>query len=255
MGRVTDAAITQRSAVQDAIVDAVEAPLTPPMAHLREGVFGTAARALFGLVQFRNERFRLGPLTLLSFGEPRAEHDAWVWPITGGLLARRPGGTVRIAWTGGRLLCEVAGYQPLVPEPLYRWTQLPFHHEITHIGLLRLRGRTPTAGMPAEPWRRLLAAALDVAAAASLGVSVRPAHPVTRATLFGLGLVAGQLVVPALTGSTPGGSLVGVRIVGADGSPARPAQLLLRLLAMPGSVRGLRDRHDELAGTEIVLIG
>ncbi|MGH7912496.1 MAG: RDD family protein [Candidatus Dormibacteraceae bacterium] len=235
------------------LVDHVDAPLAPSADRLREGIFGSIAGILCGLVRYRDERYTLGPLNLLTFGKPRFDHPAWVWPIAGGLLARRPGGEVRVGWIRDRLYCEVEGYLPRLPEPLYRRTQLLFHHQVTRIGLLHLRGRLPTAGLPAEPWRRLLAGVIDVAAAVAIVRALHPQRVRSQVALFAAALLAGEVLLPALSGQTPGGRVAGLGIVAADGSPANLAQLLLRLIAMPRGVRSLRDRHDELAGTEIIL--
>ena len=40
-----------------------------------------------------------------------------------------------------------------------------------------------------------------------------------------------------------------------DGSPAHAAQLVVRAIALPLGLRTFRDRHDELAGTEVILSG
>ncbi|MBO0745251.1 MAG: RDD family protein [Candidatus Dormibacteraeota bacterium] len=234
--------------------DEVRAPSAPSPDALRDGYFTGTARAMFGLIRFSQNRFRLGPLTLFQFGAPRFQQPAWVFPIEGGLLARRPAGAVRVGWKEERLYSLLEDYQPRLPRPIFRLTQFRFHREISRIALFQIRGRTPSAGVPAEPWRRLLAGLLDAGVAASIAATRAPLRAGTRAALGAATLIATQTVVPALTGGiTPGGWVTGIRITGVDGSRVHLAQLLLRTLALPLGVRTLRDRHDELAGTEAVL--
>lgn len=234
--------------------DQVRAPVAPSLDALREGYFTGTSRALFGLIGFSQGRFQAGPLTLFRFGAPRFEHPAWVFPIEGGLLARGPAGELRLGWSQEHLYSSLEGYQPRLPRPLYRLTQLPFHHAMSRIALMQIRGRLPSAGMPAEPWRRLLAGVLDVATATSVAAACRPLRAGSRVGVWAATLLATQTVVPALTGGfTPGGWVAGTRIAGVDGSRARTPQLVLRTAALPLGVRTVRDRHDELAGTEVVL--
>ena len=238
------------------VTDQVRAPIAPSLDTLRDGYFAGCARALFGLVRFRDNLYRAGPLTLFRFGPPHLEDSSWVFPIEGGLLTRRPTGCVRLGWTRGTLTCSLEGYQPRLPMALYRLTQLPFHREITRIALLQMRGRVPSPGIPAEPWRRLLAGALDVAFATSIALACGGRRGRTRLTLLGAALLSTQTVIPALTrGVTPGGWVVGTRITAVDGTPVRAAQLLVRTAALPLGIRTLRDLHDELAGTDVVHSG
>lgn len=240
------------------VIDQVRAPIAPSPDTLRDGYFAGCARALFGLVRLRDNLYLAGPITLLRFGTPRLEDSSCVFPIEGGLLARRPSGVVRLGWSEGRLYCSLEGYQPRLPGALYRLTQLPFHHEISRIALLQMRGRVPSPGIPAEPWRRLLAGMLDVAFATSVAVTCGPRRAgarVGRVALFGAALAWTQTFIPALTGGlTPGGWVAGTRITAVDGTPAHAAQLLVRAMALPLGLRTLRSRHDELAGTDVILI-
>jgi hypothetical protein len=239
-----------------AVTDQVRAPIEPPREALRDGYFSGCARALFGLVRFTQNRYQAGPLTLFRFGAPRSEQAAWVFPIEGGLLVRHPGGVVRVGWSEERLYCSLAGYQPRLPRRLFGVTQLPFHREVSRIALLQMRGRVPSPGIPAEPWRRLLAGVLDVAAAASLTVTCGPRRAGARTIFLGAALLATQTLIPALTGgATPGGWVAGTRVRAVDGSPAHAAQLVVRAIALPLGLRTFRDRHDELAGTEVILSG
>ena len=238
------------------VTDQVRAPVSPAPDALRDGYFSGSSRALFGLVRFTDNRFHAGPLTLFRFGAPQLRDGAWVFPIEGGLLARRPGGEVRVGWGEGQLSCSLEGYEPRLPEALFRFSQLPFHRELSRIALLQIRGRTPSAGIPAEPWRRLLAGVLDAAAATAITIVWAPRGAAARAAYWWGALLATQTLVPALTGGvTPGGWVAGTRVTAIDGGPAHAAQLLVRAAALPLGLRTLRDRHDELAGTEAVISG
>ncbi|HXM57501.1 MAG TPA: hypothetical protein VOB72_19035, partial [Candidatus Dormibacteraeota bacterium] len=146
----------------------VAAPFAPPSRTLRDAYFASARWLTLGAIAGERWRLRLGPLTLLTFGEPRFDGAGWAWPIAGGLLARAPGGTLRFAWRDGELVGAVDGYRPRLPAPLYRATQLPAHRLLTRRFLLRLRGRVPPPGPPAGPAQRLAAAGLDVALCAAV---------------------------------------------------------------------------------------
>lgn len=245
-GEVPGAAVT--------VTDQVRAPIAPSPDALRDGYFTGTARALFGLIGFSDGRFHVGPLTLFQFGAPRFQHPAWVFSIEGGLLARRPAGELRVGWSHERLYSALEGYQPRLPRPIFRLTQFPFHREMSRIALLQIRGRLPSAGVPAEPWRRLLGGLVDAGVATSIAATCRRRSLGARAALGGAALLATQTVIPALTGGvTPGGWVAGTRITGVDGSRAHLAQLLLRTAALPLGVRTLRDQHDELAGTDVLL--
>jgi uncharacterized RDD family membrane protein YckC len=101
----------------------------------------------------------------------------------------------------------------------------------------------------------LVAGLLDATAATCVATAVRPRTRGSGVLLAGAALLATQTVIPALTGGfTPGGWVARTRIVGADGGRVHLAQLLLRTAALPLGVRTLRDRHDELAGTEVILV-
>ncbi|MFZ0218222.1 MAG: RDD family protein [Candidatus Dormiibacterota bacterium] len=232
------------------LTDEAAAPLAPSLERLQQGVFPGVASVLGGLVRFHDGVYKLGPLPLLAFSEPRFEHPAWVWDVRGGLLAAEPGGRVRVGWNHGQIYCRVESWRPRLPPGLYRLFQVPFHHAVTRIGLLQLRGRTPSPGIPAEPARRLLAGLLDFAACVSVVGVVRPRRPLL--TLAAM-LAATQVGLLAWRGQTPGGWMAGTRVVSVDGRPIGGGQALIRLLAMPLGIRSLRDRHDELAGTEVVL--
>jgi hypothetical protein len=231
------------------IRDEVIAPRAPSFARLREGVFGGSVRRLAGLVRFDGQAMRMGPIALLTFGQPVFEQPAWRWPITGGLLARRPGGWVVVGWHKDELYCEVRDYQPRLPGPIFLLTQLPFHHMVTRLALLDLRGRAPAPGLPAEPVRRLAAGVLDAVLCGAIVVAWRPRRRL--AAVLGTALLY-HVGFWSIDGQTPGACLAGIRVVSADGSPIRPVQALLRVLTLPLGIAGLRARHDDLAGTEVV---
>jgi hypothetical protein len=229
--------------------DRARAPVEPPPALLRDAFFAHIRRLTLGAVRGERWRLRLGPLTLLAFGEPAFDGRGWTWPITGGLLARRPGGTLRYCWRDGDLVATVDGYLPRLPAPLYRLAQVPAHRVVTRRFLLGIRGRTPAPGVPAGPAQRLLAACLDLALCAGLTSALRPRRP-----LLTLAAVAAAYHVTCWTvgGRTPGALLTGQRLVSVDGRGVAPWQALLRLAALPAALRTLRAVHDEAAATEVI---
>jgi hypothetical protein len=205
------------------VSDSVVAPLQPERAVLRDRFFSDARRWSLGVVSGGRWRLSLGPVTLLRFAEPQAAPNGWSWPIVGGLLARAPGGSLTIDWSEGRLSAQVDGYRPLLPAPLYRLLQVPFHHLTTRLFLLRLRGQSPPPGRAAAPERRALATALDVAACLALS-----RFRLRRALLIGALYHVGFW---SAFGQTPGEAAAGIRLLALDGSPVTPAQAVVRLLA------------------------
>ncbi len=205
------------------VEDAVAAPLPVAVERMREGFLPLTARYTLGLVRAAAWRLRLGPLTLLDFGDPRSGASDVSWPIRGGLLASGPGGELEVGWQAGRLRGGVHGYRPRVPDALYDLSQRPFHHAVTRLALLQLRGREPLPGEPPAPRPRLAAAALDLALCAA----------VSRRRLRVLPAVYAAYHVAAwsVAGQTLGEALCGVRLRAVDGSRVTPAQALVRLLA------------------------
>jgi hypothetical protein len=228
--------------------DSVAAPVEPDHLRLRDGFFDEITRLSGGLVRGEPWQLRVGPVPLVRFGEPRAVAGGWSWPITGGLLAGRPAGTLAYTWRDGRLWGTLDGYQPRLPRTLYRLTQLPMHSPVTRLVLLRLRGRTPPPGVPAGPAQRLAAAGVDLALCACLAMTRR------RRRLLAFATVAASyhLLFWVTTGSTPGGRLLSQRLVAVDGSSPSPIQAVVRLLTLPLAARRMRALHDELAGTEVI---
>jgi hypothetical protein len=202
-----------------------------------------------GLVRAGADSLRLGPLELLRFGTAKVSSAAVEWPIDGGLLAGAPGGSWRLHSSGGRLVASVSGYRPRLPAPLYSVTQLPLHHLLTRLYLLRVRGRDPAPGVTAASSDRIRAAAVDLALCATLaGVAGR--HRRVRA-LLGIAVVY-HVTCWSLTGRTLGGFVMRQRVVAVDGSRLSPAQALVRCFALPVSwIRGRPD-HDEIACTDVI---
>src|SRR5215471_985829 len=232
------------------------APIQPSMPLLRDAFFDDIRRLTLGLVRGDRWRLRLGPVTLLAFGEPTLEAGIWTWRITGGWLARHPGGSLGYGWRDGQLVGTVSGYQPLLPRPLYLASQKPVHRLVTRRFLLQLRGRTPSPGVPAGPVQRMASAAVDLLLCGAMTVLVGPCR---RRRSFARGLVAAAAITAvyhvgcwSLGGRTVGARLTGQRLVAVDGSPVATWQALLRLAVWPVAALRRRAVHDGLAATEIV---
>lgn len=204
----------------------------------------------FGLIRVRDGSLRLGPLELIRFGRPRITKSSVQWPIEGGLLARGPGGRLRIELLYGRLVESLDGYRPMLPRTIYALTQVPIHHLLTRLHLLRARGREPLAGPPAERSRRIAAAAIDGGLCMSMAAIIgrgRPRWPVL------LGIAAGYHVACwSLSGVTLGGAVLSQRVVAVDGSKVSLGQALVRLALLPLAVARMSSAHDEIAGTDVV---
>jgi hypothetical protein len=226
------------------VLDSVRTPVPPPLERLRDGYFELTQRLLAGLVRWTGDAFRVGPLNLIEFGRPVRTAGGWSYPLTGGVLAAEPGGSLDLETRDGLTMAAVHGYRPSLPLPLYRLTQLPFHHLQSRLALLRLRGRLPAPAPPATPAARLAAGAVD----AVLCLGLARGRPLRAAVIGAVYHVAGW----SFGGLTLGGLLLGQRVVAVDGTPVTPGQALVRLALLPVSLFRLRAVHDEVAGTEVV---
>ncbi len=217
--------------------------------ELRDQFVSDVSTLTFGLVRMRGSSMVLGPLEILRFGRPKVTRTGVDWPVEGGIAAGTAGGHWSISASGGRLVASLEGYSPRLPVPLYALTQLPIHHLVMRLHLLRARGRVPSPGVPAAPTRRIAAGAIDVglcAAAALLAGRRR------RVAAFA-GLSIGYHVACwSSSGRTVGGLIAGQRVVAVDGSRVSIGQSLVRLFALPLAAFRLRAVHDEIAGTEVI---
>lgn len=227
------------------LVDRVGGPVPADLESRRDAYWTFLERLLLGLVRFRGGAVCALGIPLIRLGRPRFEDGAWRWRVEGGLLAARPGGELGVGAEDDHLIGFLRGYQPTIPEPLYSVTQRPFHHFVTRLFLLHLRGRRRPPGVPAEPGARLAAGAVD---AALLGVVTR-ALPRRARLAAAAAYIVGSW---ALTGRTVGARLLGLQVVSVDGSPLTPGQAALRLLATPAALVARRAVQDELAGTEVI---
>jgi hypothetical protein len=202
-----------------------------------------------GLVRAKDNSLRLGPVELIRFGRPKVTRTSVQWPIEGGLLARAPGGRLRIERQYGRLIASVDGYEPTLPRFLYMLTQVPIHHLWTRLHLLRVRGRLPVPGVAADPSRRLAAAAIDMGLCLALARVVGR----RRRVPFIIGIAACYHVACwTLSGRTLGGAVMKLRVVSVDGSGLTAGQAIVRLVSVPLALLRGRNAADESAGTEVV---
>jgi hypothetical protein len=231
------------------IEDSVASSRPVTGAELRDGFFSDMATLMLGLVRQRGSAMVLGPLEIIRFGPAETTRATVDFPIEGGLLVGERGGRLRIEAVKGRLTASVQGYRPRLPRPLYVVTQLPFHHLVLRLHLLRVRGRLPAPGVPVPPTRRVTAAAIDIGlfALAALVFGRR------RRTVALAAIAAGYHVACwSIWGRTLGGIVTGQRVVSVDGSRVTAGQALVRLLALPLAAFRMRALHDEIAGTEVI---
>jgi RDD family len=217
--------------------------------ELRESFFLDVPRLTLGLVSTRGSSLFLGPLEIIRFGPAKTTRSSVELPIEGGLLVGDRGGRLRIDAGKGRLTASVEGYRPRLPRPLYVLTQLPFHHTVMRLHLLRERGRQPAPGVPVPPARRAAGAAIDIGLFAVVALAAG-----RRRRLAALAVIAAGYHVAcwSISGRTAGGMITGQRVVSVDGSRVSPGQALIRLLALPMAALRMRAVHDEIAGTEVV---
>jgi hypothetical protein len=202
-----------------------------------------------GLVSMEGASMRLGRFELVRFARPRIFKSRVDWRIEGGLLVGSSGGRFSVHSTGSRLFASLEGYHPRLPLALYWLTQLPAHHLLLRLFLLRVRGRTPSVGVPAEPSMRLVSAAIDGAVCTLLAMTLAR----RRRLRAWIGITAGYHVASwAIAGRTLGGAVTRQRVVAVDGSRPSVGQAVLRLLALPLALARMRAVHDEIAGTDVV---
>jgi hypothetical protein len=218
---------------------------------LRDGYWADIHALTLGLVCARDNSLWLGPLELIRFGRPRVTRNRVRWPIENGLLARAPGGHFSIEAVDGGLVASVEGYQPRLPRALYVLTQLPIHHLWTRLHLLRVRGRRPPPGVPADPARRLAAAAIDAGFCLALAsvIGRRRRIPVLIGVALGY-----HVACWTLSGRTIGGAVMKQRVVAVDGSRLSAGQAILRLASLPLAMVRRRKVHDEIAGSDVVAL-
>ncbi|GAC1511237.1 MAG: hypothetical protein NVS1B3_14280 [Candidatus Dormibacteraceae bacterium] len=232
------------------IEDSVEIPRAATGRDLRDHYVDDIPRLTLGLLHVRRNAVWLGPLELLRFAPAKVSSHAVEWPIEGGILARAPGGRFRIEASRGRLVASVEDYRPQLPLPVYRLTQLPIHHLLIRLHLLRAHGREPSPGLPAPRHDRVRAAMIDLALCTALtGIVSRR----SRLSLF-MGISAAyHLACWTTSGRTLGGVVMRQRVVSFDGSRPTLGQSIVRLLALPfGWARG-RPLHDDAACTDVVM--
>lgn len=229
--------------------DSVEMPRPAGSRMLRDSFLPGISAVTLGLVRAAGSSLRAGPFELLRFGAPRLGRAGVEWPIEGGLLTGAPGGAWRLRSSGRRLVASIEGYRPSLPPAIYSVTQLPIHHLLARLYLLRLRGRDPAPGVTATSSSRMRAAAVDLAFCATLA-RVAGRRRQVRALLAIS--VAYHVACWSLTGRTLGSVVMRQRVVSVDGSRPSPAQALVRFIALPISWLRGRPDHDEIACTDVI---
>jgi RDD family protein len=234
---------------QVAVEDGIRAPRPLSGEAMRDGFFEGATRLSLGLIHLSGDSLYLGPWELLHFDLPVTSAHSVSWPIDGGALADEPGGYLEVRSTDEHLVARVEGYRPRLPKAVYMLTQLPVHHAVVRLQLLRLRGRQPAAGVPADVSRRLAAGVIDVGICAAIAVAVARRRRL-RALLA---IAAGYHVAAwAVSGRTVGGAIMRQRVVSVDGTRPSLAQAALRLAMLPLAAVRFRAVHDEIAATDVV---
>lgn len=216
---------------------------------LRDGFFDAATTLSLGLIRLRGGSLQVGPFEVLNFDFPATTPNSVSWPIQGGALAGAPGGYLEIRSIDGHIVARVEGYRARLPKPLYMLTQLPLHHALVRLQLLRLRGRRPVPGVPADVSARLAAGTIDAGICAGLALAIARRR---RVRAF-LGIAAGYHVAAwAVSGWTIGGAIMRQRVVSVDGSRPSFGQAALRFVTLPLAALRLRAVHDDVASTDVI---
>src|SRR4029077_12902321 len=215
--------------------------------QLRDAYIDSVQDLTFGLVRFRDNSWRIGPVDLLRFGDERIGGNFVEGRIDGRLLARR-GGVWRIESKDGEVCASATGHRPVIPRPLYDVSHFQVHQLATRLYLLGLRESDPPPGIEAPREDRVRAAAVDVAFCLTIA-------RVTGRRRLGRTLVitaAYHVACLSLFGRTLGGVVLRERVVSLDGSRPTATQSLLRLALMPLSWISRRPLHDEVARTTVI---
>src|SRR5205807_8271709 len=148
-----------------------------------------------------------------------------------------------------RITASVEGYRPRLPLPVYVLIQLPIHHTVLRLYLLRERGRLPTPGVPAPPTRRAAAAAIDAGVCVTAALVAGKGRRIPAL----VGITAGyHIACWTISGRPIGGSLARQRVVAVHGSRVSIGQAVIRLLALPLTVPRSRTLPDQPPGTEVL---
>ena len=231
------------------VEDRIRAPKPLGGDAMRDGFFDALAALSLGLIRIQADSLYLGPVELLRFDLPATTSHAVSWPIEGGLLAGAPGGYLEVRYTDKEMVARVEGYRPRLPKPVYTLTQLPVHHAVVRLQLLRLRGRKPVAGVPADVSGRLAAGMIDAGICAGVTLVFARKHRLRALVAISAGY---HVAAWAVSGRTIGGAILRQRVVSIDGSRPSLAQAVLRLVTLPLAALRLRAVHDEIAGTDVI---
>lgn len=227
--------------------DSIEVARSIGGAALRDSYIDAVGALTLGIARFSDNAVRVGPVTMLRFGEPRVGANFVEWSIEGGLLARG-GGTWRIEDRDGRVEAAATHHRPALPRVAYDLSHRHVHRLLTRLYLLRLRGEEPPPGRKAPREDRARSAAVDVAFCLSLAGVTRLRRP-RRVLLL---LAAYHVACWSISGRTLGGLVLRERVVSLDGSRLTPTQALYRFALLPVSWVVRRPLHDEIAGTTVI---
>lgn len=212
-------------------------PQPPDIARVRDGFTRDLSRLTLKIVSGRPDGFWLGPLPLIRLGPPETTATQVRWPVTGGILAKRPHGWVGVEWDNQLLRGRLDGYEPSLPEPVYSLTQSFVHHQLTRLYLLELRGERPPPGPPAPVDRRLAALGIDLALCWAVARGRRRRF---------LGVAAGyHLAAWSVAGRTLGQAFFNQRLVAFDGTRPSFGQALARFLFLPFHATTVVDERTQ----------